>query len=106
MTYKLKFVFLSQIDAKRSEVPWSYFHLSPLQGVFRIPPVFPVHTITEGGGIFVTIDAIQVGAMTRVVPPGSVKQTATVSGIIHIIILVSSGKLLTAMINERVASIS
>ena len=54
-------------------------------------PAFPVHTITEGGGICVTIDAIQVGLVTRVVPPGSVPLNGTVVAGMSIIILISSG---------------
>ena len=59
-------------------------------------PVIPHHTISVGGGIHVTIYAIQVGEVTAVVPPGAVKPTGTVTAAV-IIILISSCKWLTAM---------
>ena len=91
----------------RSEIHWSYFHLAPLQGVPKSLPVIPVDT----KGIFgsrvapVMIGAIQVGAVTFVVPPSSMILSGTVP-ICFIIILIFSGKWLTAMISERVASSS
>ena len=68
-------------------------------------PVFPDHTISIGGGIHVTIDAIQVGMVTRFVPPGSVILTGTVAAPV-IIILISSCKWLIAVPIERVTSSS
>ena len=60
-------------------------------------PVKPNHTISVGGGIHVTIDAIQVGEVTAVVPPGSVIFTGTVIVLVTIIILISSGEWSTAV---------
>ena len=68
-------------------------------------PGIPVQTIAAGGGTFVTIDAIQIGMVTRIVPPGSVKQTGTIVAMV-VIILILSGKWMIAMIGERVQSIS
>ena len=68
-------------------------------------PVIPHHTISVGGGIHVTIDAIQVGMVTVVVPPGSVKPTGTVVAN-GIIILITSCKWLTAVRREGVTSSS
>ncbi len=53
-----------------------------------------------------TIDSIQVGAVTLVVPPGSVIQHGTVSVQTVIIVSITSGKWLIAMSSERVASSS
>ena len=69
-------------------------------------PVFPDHTISVGARIAVTINAIQVGAVTPVVPPGSVKLTGTVSALIFIIILILRAKQLTTVPVERVTSSS
>ncbi len=97
---------LSRIIA-RSEIHWSDFHLGPLQGIVKILPVCPVQTITEWGGISVTIDSIQVGAVTFVVPPGSMPPTGTVEVVFVIIVLISSCKWLIAMDSgKRVASSS
>lgn len=71
------------------EIPWSYFHLGPLQRVFMSLPFCPVDTNTMGRGICVIIPAIQVGIVTGFVPPGSVIQLGTVS-VVAIIILISS----------------
>ena len=63
----------------------------------------PDHIITFRKGFSVTIDAIQVGVeIPEFVPPGSVIMTGTVSGTLHIIILISSGKSLTAVKCERI----
>ena len=88
------------------EIHWSYFHLGPLQGVSISPPVKPDQTIANWTGIAVTIDAIQVRAVTVVVPPGSIKRIGTVSLIIFVIVLILSGKWLIMVIRERVASSS
>ena len=81
---------------QNSEIRWSYFHLGPLQGVLAFLPVIPVQTISIEGGIHVTIDAIQVGLATPVVPPCSVKLPGTVF-VMVIIILIMSCKWLTVM---------
>ena len=59
-------------------------------------PGMPVQTIAVRGGIYVSIDAIQVGMVTPVVPPGSLILPGTVF-VMVIIILISSGKWLTAV---------
>lgn len=70
-------------------------------------PTLPVHTNTMGRGIFMMIDAIKVGFVTRrVVPPGSLKLAGTVYVRMPIIILIASGKWLIAMIRKRVISSS
>ena len=76
----------------RSEIHWSYFHLSPLHGVFLTLPVPPSHTITARNGILMTIDTIQVRFLTVIVPPGAVILLGAVFVLSVIIILISSGK--------------
>ena len=67
-------------------------------------PVVPGHAITITNGILMMIDAIQVRIVTAIVPPGSVILLGTVFIPNVIIILISSGKMLAAMLRERVAS--
>ena len=69
-------------------------------------PVIPDHTITKGTGIAVMIDAIQVGKVTKGVPPGSVIDTGAVAMLIVIIILILCGKLMIMVNSERVISSS
>ena len=69
-------------------------------------PVIPDHTISVGGGILVTIDAIQVGIVARVVPPGSVKRPGTVYAILIIILITSCKWLIAVKACEGVTSSS
>ena len=90
---------MEQTKVKSSEIHWSYFHLGPLQGVVISLPAIPVDTISEGGVISMMIQAIQVGVVTVIAPPGSFKYNGAVTYSV-IIIFIFSGKWLTAMISE------
>ena len=82
-----------------SEIHWSYFHLGPLQGVVMSHPVLPVDTVSVGGVLSTMIQAIQVGLVTVIVPPGSfICNGAVIFPVI--IIFIFSGKWLTAMNSE------
>ena len=89
-----------------SEIHRSYFHLGPLQGILISFPVIPADTLSGGGVIPMIIEAIQVGAVTGVIPPGTVTQNGAVIGAPVIIILISSGKWITVMRRQRVTSSS
>ena len=79
-----------------SEVRWSYFHLGRLKGVVRSLPMPPDDTISYGVVLAMMIQAIQVGAVTAIVPPSSFILAGAVSAPV-IIILILSAKWLTAM---------
>ena len=68
-------------------------------------PVIPVHTISKRGVISAKIQAIQVGVVTVVVPPGSLKPNGTVCPFV-IIIPIFSAKWSIAVPRERVPSSS
>ena len=50
---------------------WSHFHLGLLQGVHESLPLIPDDTLTVRSATTLIIFAIQVGADTTIVPPGS-----------------------------------
>ncbi len=66
-------------DRKFLKVHWSDFHLSPLGGIVISFPVIPVDTISVRFVRAMMIQAIQVGVMTALVPPGSFKLHRTVT---------------------------
>ena len=100
-------VYFNIMKHDNSEIPiWSYFHLGPHHGVVVSHPVIPVDTISEGGVIAMVVQAIQVGIMTVVVPPGSMKLTGAVSFPQVVIILILSAEWLTVMISEGITSSS
>ena len=68
-------------------------------------PVIPVHTISLRGVISAMIQAIQVGIVTLVVPPGSLIGTGTAAVSLLIIILILSGKWLILVNSEGVAPV-
>ena len=59
-------------------------------------PVVPVHTISIRGVMSAMIQAIQVGMVAPVVPPGSLKPSGTVTSP-FVVLLISSGKWLMLM---------
>ena len=50
---------------------WFDFHFSPFGGVVMAVPGMPVYTVGIRGVIPIKIATIQVGAVTSIVPPGS-----------------------------------
>ncbi len=79
-----------------SEVQWSYLHLGPFQRVTIPLPVVPVYTISKRVVMSAMIQAIQVGIVTRAIPPCSVKPRGAVI-VRDIIILILGGKSLTVV---------
>ena len=88
----------------RLEIHWSYFHLGPFQRVLTSLPPIPDHGISFGTAV--TIDAIQVWAVTAVVPPGSTMLSGTVAARPPIIILILRAKELIIVPPQRVTSSS
>ena len=70
-------------------------------------PMTPVHSISKGGVIFTTIQAIEIRLVTPRVPPGSLELNEAVNvGFRNVVILISSGKWHIAMHSKRVTRIS
>jgi len=67
-------------------------------GIF---PVVPGHSLTTG--LAVKVQAIQVGPMAIVIPPGSFVTRSTVASIV-VIITIFGGKCHTTMIAKRISS--
>ena len=54
-------------------INWLDFHLSSFNGVVKTLPVLPIHTVSKRRVGAVKIAAVQVGAVTGIVPPGSLE---------------------------------
>ena len=84
-----------KVNLKR-EIGSPDFHLGNLQRVVMLPPGVPIDTVGVGGVVATQVLAIQIGRVTFAVPPGAVELCSTVP-LIYVIILISSGKLVTVV---------
>jgi len=66
-------------------------------------PGIPVNTVSIRGVFAEMIQAVQVGAVTGPVPPGSLEQCGTVSGI-GVVVLILSAECHATMTGKRVTS--
>ena len=79
------------------EVEWFEFHFSSFSGIVISPPVIPVNTIRTWRVSTAMIEAVQVGLMTVIVPPGPFEPCSTVS---------SPAVIVSIFGGERVASMT
>jgi len=89
------------VFALNSEIVWFDFHLSEAQRVVVTSPMIPLHTVSVGRVIASQIETVQVGMVTFVVPPSTFEFLGTME-IGRVVVLVSSAKLASKMIAERV----
>jgi len=89
------------VFALNSEIVWFDFHLSEAQRVVVTSPMIPLHTVSVGRVIASQVETVQVGMVTFVVPPSTFEFLGTME-IGRVVVLVSSAKLASKMIAERV----
>ena len=68
-------------------------------------PVLPVHTISKRRVVLLKIAAVQVGAVTGIVPPGSAVILGTIS-VIVVVVFIFGGEGKAMMIRKGIASSS
>jgi len=78
-----------------------YLHLRHLDREHFIFPVVPIHPLTTG--LAVKVQAIQVGIVAVVVPPGTFIIHSTVASVV-VTITILGGKCHTTMITKRISS--
>jgi len=81
---------------------WFDLHLRESQRVMVAGPVVPVDTVSVRVVLTSQVEAVQVGAMTAVVPPGTFVQLGARAST-DIVVLVSGAELLSQMCCHRVA---
>jgi len=64
---------------------WFDFHLSSFSGVLRAFPVIPLYACPGRRMLAVIVDAIQVGMVTIVEPPGALTNRSTAARILVIV---------------------
>ena len=87
------------------EVDWFEFHLSSFNGVVISLPVIPVHSVSKWRVSTAMIEAVQVGIMTVIVPPGPLIACSTVIRP-DVIVSIFSGERVASLTSQRVTSIS